>query len=456
MSGPKVVRVVTREELVARGEGSLAQLDAAIAEWRRVGERNGVVDEADIASVEKRRVALRKLLNDDKFDELESQALKEVSFLQHDAQARLKAASAREVEKRNSANRIAQSASSLLAALTVKGVDLPGDLKGRLSSTRDIEALKDAIKDGLELLSSNPPRPVDEKGQDTLAYELGRGEKRMTLAEWEAAQPPLPEDGIIQEIEEALADIALSFGEEVAQPFRERADKIVVMSDSGRRAMLADSLLADLTAESRKQRARAVARLSLEGLERDLRRFDNEEAHSLVQQIRKALEHKRYDLFEALTLNASSVIEANVERHAAHARRTAILSGLASLGYEVAEGMETVWVRDGRLVVRCAVRPEYGVEVGGGSGAARLQLRAVAFSSSPSQRDATRDKDMEAAWCDEFAQMRELAQSNGVAIDIEKSFPVGTGALKVVDAPNQVIEAETAADIPSIRQQQRE
>lgn len=33
MSGRKVVRIVTREELIARCNGQLAQLDGVVAEW---------------------------------------------------------------------------------------------------------------------------------------------------------------------------------------------------------------------------------------------------------------------------------------------------------------------------------------------------------------------------------------------------------------------------------------
>jgi hypothetical protein len=39
---------------------------------------------------------------------------------------------------------------------------------------------------------------------------------------------------------------------------------------------------------------------------------------------------------------------------AAVERRRAVLEGLASLGYEVSEGMATAWVKEGRVVLRKA------------------------------------------------------------------------------------------------------
>jgi hypothetical protein len=40
MSGPKVVRIVTREEILGICHGQLARVDAALAEWTRKGRRN--------------------------------------------------------------------------------------------------------------------------------------------------------------------------------------------------------------------------------------------------------------------------------------------------------------------------------------------------------------------------------------------------------------------------------
>ena len=86
MSGPKVIRIVTREEIIAICRGMLARLDAAIASWRRIGERNGTVDAADVAATEKRRDALRALLAKDRVVELQAQVGNEIAFLKADTQ----------------------------------------------------------------------------------------------------------------------------------------------------------------------------------------------------------------------------------------------------------------------------------------------------------------------------------------------------------------------------------
>jgi hypothetical protein len=83
---------------------------------------------------------------------------------------------------------------------------------------------------------------------------------------------------------------------------------------------------------------------------------------------------------------------------AAEERRRAVLEGLASLGYEVSEGMMTDWVSGGRIVLRKPANPGYGVDLSGGSQTDVMQVRAVGIGHPADPRDAGRDKDMETIW----------------------------------------------------------
>jgi len=65
----------------------------------------------------------------------------------------------------------------------------------------------------------------------------------------------------------------------------------------------------------------------------------------------------------------------------------------------------------------------------------RLQVRAVAFGEAQSQRDASRDRDMETAWCSEFQQLRTLVSASGGDLEIEQALPVGAVPLKLVEDP---------------------
>ncbi len=117
---------------------------------------------------------------------------------------------------------------------------------------------------------------------------------------------------------------------------------------------------------------------------------------------------------------------------AAEERRRAVLEGLASLGYEVSEGMMTAWVSGGRVVLRKPANPGYGVELSGGSQTDVMQVRAVGLGNPADPRDAGRDKDMETIWCGEFERLQSLVAQAGGNVSIESARPVGQFPLKVV------------------------
>lgn len=94
MSGPKVVRIVTREENEAICRGMLARIDAALEEWAETGRRNNYLDTATIEAARRRRVALAALAARGLFAEMQAQAPAEESFLRSDLRFRLEKAAA--------------------------------------------------------------------------------------------------------------------------------------------------------------------------------------------------------------------------------------------------------------------------------------------------------------------------------------------------------------------------
>ena len=78
-------------------------------------------------------------------------------------------------------------------------------------------------------------------------------------------------------------------------------------------------------------------------------------------------QHLRHRGSALRAIPAEAAPPASEERFA-EARRKAILNGLAQLGYEVHEGMETAWANDGQIVAKKPSLPGYGVEIGGQCG----------------------------------------------------------------------------------------
>ena len=81
MSGPKVVRVVTREERIESCERLLAQLDVAVRGLKADSARLGDAEGSRLAASVARRDALRELLSQNAFDQVEREAQQEIAFI---------------------------------------------------------------------------------------------------------------------------------------------------------------------------------------------------------------------------------------------------------------------------------------------------------------------------------------------------------------------------------------
>jgi hypothetical protein len=158
------------------------------------------------------------------------------------------------------------------------------------------------------------------------------------------------------------------------------------------------------------------------------------EAAMLLSEISQALAQPAGNVLD-LVKRADFLIESEVHVMAAEERRRAVLEGLASLGYEVSEGMATAWVDGGRVVLRKAASPGYGIELSGGSQSDVLQVRAVSIGNPAEARDTSRDRDMETIWCGEFHRLQSLVAKSGGTLSIESARPIGQFPLKVVLDP---------------------
>ncbi len=74
MSGPKVVRIVTREEAIATCERDLQRLDKALARWENQASRLAQLSDAERAAAHARRASLHALLAEERWLDVQSKA----------------------------------------------------------------------------------------------------------------------------------------------------------------------------------------------------------------------------------------------------------------------------------------------------------------------------------------------------------------------------------------------
>jgi hypothetical protein len=447
MSGPKAFRIVTRAEIMTICRRSLARLDAAIEEWTSRGRRNGTMDKADIDKVIARRDVLRGLLAADRFVELQKQVPAEISYLKADAERRAENAAEREVESKRAMRRMKETAQALLASLDSSAIQLPREIRSELSSSIP-EKLEAAINKAFLALHSAAPAKGASDLQRGIAEQLGAGEKRMTLEEWTSQQPLTAEDPALLRVDRFLGELK-GLGIDPG-PLSARISSLE-LEPAARRSLLIDSLLLDLAAAVKNAREHARLQSDLRARHAELSEMKSPEAASLRSEIGQSLSGHAPANEAELLQRADFLIDAEVQAMAAEERRRAVLEGLAGLGYEISEGMATAWVNGGRVVLRKAANPGYGVELSGGSKSDLLQVRAVAFGNSTETRDTSRDRDIETIWCGEFARLQSLVAKDGGHFSLESAHPIGQFPLKLVEEERSASGVDADVETPAQR-----
>jgi hypothetical protein len=430
MSGPKVVRIVTHEEIVAICEGHLARLNAAADEWVRIGRRNGLLTDAEISATLSRREALRSLLAQGHFMELQKAVPDEISFLQADQEARLSGAAMEMAKARAARSRTEAVATSVLKALERRGEFVPADLRVALEDTAAGRSDGDvAISRAFTLLSSEKNTVISDN-QRRLADALKETDDRLSFAQWLATETGGVEDESSTRLYFRIAELAVILGEWATTEFEERLRRIS-SSEPSRRTLLIDSLEVDLAQAVTKAKELAAVQSRLRMLAAELFQTGTES----LAVIARAIEARVDNSFEALIEleeEATSALNRSREEAAAQAKRNAVLKGLGALGYQVSEALETAWARDGKVVIKRASQSDYGVEIGGRADSGRVQMRTVAFRNAGTPTDESRDRDAETIFCGDVTKLQTRFAETGGEIVIERALPVGAAPLRVV------------------------
>ncbi|MBY5667424.1 hypothetical protein HFO43_02375 [Rhizobium leguminosarum] len=452
MSGPKVVRVVTREEIIAICQGHIAALVAAFEQWQRVGKRNEIVDAEDIRLAQSRISAIGDLLAKDKFAELQKQAPLEIAFLKGDMETRIERAAEKASRERNEGNRRLRAANSLAKALSEKGLEVPPALSNPRSCSQ--EELQAAVTQGFALLAPSSLRSETTDRQRELAAKLGEGESQPTLADWLATQhPSAVEDPRLADLERRYEELR-ALDPERASKLSDRVEKI--SSDrSSRRSLLIDSLALDIAAERRAATDEADALVKLRAMEAQLKNIPTPASASQLSKIEDLLDgFPTFVEISNMVDTAAATLQTIIQKRAEQDRRAAILAGLGELGYEVNEGMQTAWVENGRVVLKSNKRPGYGVEIGGNPNSG-MQLRTIGFAASADPRDALADISAETEFCGDFSVLQTKLAASGGELVVMKALGVGTTAVKRISAvpENEISDtnARGTAPTPTVR-----
>lgn len=425
MSGPKVVRVVTREEIIAICEARLTELREAVSRWERVGQRNDLLTEDDVAKTRTRLKELEALLSKDRFADLQKEVPLEVDFLKADMEQRIKAAAKKKADAQLRRRRIESMAAQKLDEVKKRSAVLPGDLRVKLervaAGSVDEKSAEGILAYVLARMAQNQPEAGLTDEQKDLAAKLRGGGEVTSFTSWLDKQPSASEE-CARNLEAAFAELRMLGGHMAGEALSARQAVVTGENSEAKQRMMADTLQIEISAAIQKRRDEVRTFSALEAKVAELEGLGLPAANSLITETRGALQREDAAMAAPLSKRVSDAIDAERKTRALAAKRRAILKTLADLGYEARDGMETAWVKDGRLVMRRATNPEMGVEV---RGAEQLQFRPVRFGSEASANDRSKDRDIETVWCSDFDKLHKHVLAEQGELKIERSTPVG-------------------------------
>lgn len=431
MSGPKVVRIVTRQEVERICRQQLALFEQAAADFQSCAMRNGVWDSSCEETIRKRRSRLQSLFQNEQWLDVQKQGRLQTEFLTAEAKRLESSAIDRAQSERRKHRQLVDSARTIISALQQTGRAVPKELADlEADATRaSLDELSRIVETAFRALRESEKTPESTKEMRELAARLGAGEAHISFAEWAASKQA--GDAKDQRLDRLLAEVEVLQGGS-AQGFAERISAISAEESANRRTLLTDSLILDVAAHVKMLRshdagisAMKEARAGLLG--------DSAEINSIRHQLDAAISEQRFIDADRLVAAARLAMSAETSAMAAIQRREAILEAFAALGYEVREGMATAWAQNGRIVVKKPGVADYAVELGTTTTAEQMQIRLVGARNPGEPRTTRRDQDMETQWCGDFTRLRELVSKRGGELSLERALPVGAQAVKTVD-----------------------
>lgn len=440
MSGPKVVKIVTLEEVTATCEGHLARLDQSIKQWQNSMDKLGETDEMFYEKTIAKRKTFDQMLKVKRFVEIQKLVPMEITILEDDIAKRRQLIVASKSQAAIEEKQAKENIKAVVNLLNNKQVVLSDELNNDLQ-----EAIKGKYQGNINqllikafnLLKPNNTTELSQK-QKALLNRMVEDDTTQTFASWiEKQNIELQKDPYIHKIELYLAELSFE-QKEVYDVFIERLNVIEQELQHSRQKLLLDSFVLDLAQAVKEAKERGALQTKLELLLAELRQKTMEPLDFDLNTLDTISINELKELIDSCEQTLAQITEKTVAMY----RQQAILQGLANLGYEVRQGMDTQWVKDGRLVLRNPSTPGYGIELAGKAEAARMQVRAVKLTS---ENDHHRDKDIETLWCGDFTKLQQWLAKQGSDLIIEKALPVGAVALKSV-ITEEIGSSEIATD----------
>lgn len=249
MSGPKIVRVVTREEVVATCNSLVAQLGHAADTWMKECRRLRIFDAADAESVQKVQGAIAALMQNEKFLDLQKRVPEEIAFLNSDLERRRVRAAEAAAQAIQQARQRRENAIVLLRELRRRSFaghdEVISAIEKIASGKRSGAGTEALLAAGFGLLASEKSAVGLTDEQRALAAKLAPEESPLSFAEWKKAHLS-GSDSRISDLERRLGEMEARFGVGAAAGYMERMRVFEILDTDQAKNLKIDTLVLDV------------------------------------------------------------------------------------------------------------------------------------------------------------------------------------------------------------------
>jgi hypothetical protein len=438
MSGAKVVKVKTKKEMQAICLRQIGFLNETIDKCKKYAYKNDLLtaDFQDLSDSISKQIP--RMLDQENFTGLQIFCNQEIiNFQNHYNQLREKVVTKAELAN-NSRRNLLYSTHTLIKSLMQDNDPIPDCLSEIIetvmnSDDKKLEGLRSTFS---KIMLEHTHRPLAKVNLTPLQLKLSNqfidGQNITTLEEWKKDFEIEARSDVDLKIDRLFAEAEADGDSAVIQPFVLRFERLLNESSSVKRSLLKKSLLLDMIDFVKKQKSINESLIEMNKMKSELTVVVSDEARKLEGLLVEAIENRNVSNVELLCERAQILVKTDTNVKAAGFRRGAILKGLAELGYEVNEHLETAWVNKGRIVVKKCDEQDYGVEIGAIENAEMIQIQLVSFKQD---NDAAKDLNRETTWCSEFSNLKNIVQKSGIELHVEKAVGSGVNPVKRVESP---------------------
>ncbi|WP_444995025.1 hypothetical protein [Aliikangiella sp. IMCC44359] len=444
MSGPKVVKIVTKQEMEAICRGQIAAYQKAVEAFKKYAKKHDCLT-SDLADELKLRLEKFSNVDINQYEKLERDVSLQIDFLDSERRCIESQVVARKLNKQKKIQTLGYIKQQLINSCKESHIELPDILKKGsnllLYSDDEVENLSEQLNELFHQL--NMPSLTKETSltdiQKELVEQLKDNSQTQTVSQWYSQQlstEQVQKSPKTVRLMKVIAELdALECNDNIVSDFISRANEMMFQEKESLFDLKLDSLVIEIAdfVKAKKQLEEKVRLLN--GLFEEIKAFDLLQFEDAFAQLRQESSQANFDNIDSLLEKVNQLKSDVIENFSDIHRRKVLLAGLADLGYEISENLETAWVEGGKLVLKRPGNATYGIELIGPKGLDKFQTRIVSNQDS-SSRTKQQDKEEEESWCEGFSALKEHLLDVGSEIVVEKAISPGVSPIKETEFEN--------------------